>query len=64
MDTENAKQHIADVTDHLRNAKSCLNNALRNAEKPPKNKQQILDTISAVDGALRSATETLTNYEE
>ena len=41
MDTENGKQHVADATNQLSNARKCLNNALRNAEKPPENKQQI-----------------------
>ncbi len=62
MDTKNAKQHVADVTNHLQNAKNCLNNALRNVEKP-ENKQQIQDTLNAVDGALQSASATLTNYK-
>lgn len=63
MDTKNAKQHVADVTNHLSNARKCLNNALRNAEKPPENKQQIQDTLNAVEAALQSATKTLTNYK-
>ena len=62
MDTKNAKEHVSDVTNHLQNAKNCLNNALRNAGKP-ENKQQIQDTLNAVDGALQSATATLTNYK-
>ncbi|MDR3585691.1 MAG: hypothetical protein P4L59_10250 [Desulfosporosinus sp.] len=62
MDTKNARQHVVDVTSHLQNAKNCLNNALLSVEKP-ENKQQIQDTINAVDGALRSATTTLTHYE-
>ena len=62
MDTKNAKQHIVDVTTHLQNAKKCLNNALRNVGEP-ENKQQILSTIQAVDGALQSATATLTDYK-
>ncbi|MDR3542631.1 MAG: EscE/YscE/SsaE family type III secretion system needle protein co-chaperone [Desulfosporosinus sp.] len=63
MDTKNAKQHVADVTNHLSNARKCLNNALRNSEKPPENKQQIQDTLNAVEKALQSATATLTNYK-
>jgi len=62
MDTKNAKQHVVDVTNHLQNAKNCLNNALKSVEKP-ENKQQIQDTLNAVDGALQSATTTLTNYK-
>ena len=64
MDTENAKQHIADATNQLSNARKCLDNGLRNAEKPPENKQQIQETLNAVQGALQSATATLTNYQE
>ena len=63
MDTKNAKQHVADVTNHLSNARKCLNNALRNAEKPIENEQQIQDTLNAVEVALKSATATLTNYK-
>jgi len=61
MDTKNAKQHVADVTNHLQNAKNCLNNALRNVEEL-ENKQRIQDTLNAVDGALQSATATLTTF--
>ena len=63
MDTKNAKEHVADVTNHLSNARKCLNNALRNAEEPIENKQQIQDTLNAVEVALQSATATLTNYK-
>ncbi|SPF55315.1 conserved hypothetical protein [Candidatus Desulfosporosinus infrequens] len=63
MDTKNAKQHVADVTNHLSNARKCLNNALRNVGKPIENKQQIQDTLNAVEVALQSATATLTNYK-
>ena len=62
MDTKNAKEHVTDVTNHLQHAKKCLNNALRTAEKP-ENKQQIRDTINAVDGALQAATTTLSSYK-
>lgn len=63
MDTENAKQYIADATNQLSNARKCINNGLRNAEKTPENKQQIQETFNAVEGALLSATATLTNYK-
>jgi len=58
MDTKNAQQHLKDVTNHLENAKNCLNNALSSAEKP-ENKQQIQETLNAVEGALQTATTTL-----
>jgi hypothetical protein len=60
---KNAKQHVQDVTNHLQNAKNCLNNALSSVEKP-ENKQQIQNTLNAVDGALQNATTTLSNYKE
>jgi len=63
MDTKNAKQHIADATNQLSNARKCLNNGLRNAGIPPENKQQIQETLNAVEGALQTATATLTNYK-
>ncbi|TGE37140.1 hypothetical protein E4K67_14720 [Desulfosporosinus fructosivorans] len=63
MKTKNAKQHIADATNQLSNARKCLNNGLRNSEKPPENKQQIQDTLNSVEGAIQSAIATLTNYK-
>ena len=63
METKNAKQHVQDVTNHLQNAKNCLNNALSSVEKP-ENRQQIQNTLNAVDGALQNATSTLSNYKE
>lgn len=62
MDTKNAKEHVKDVTKHLENAKNLLNNALSSAEKP-ENKQQIQDTLNAVDGALQTANTTLLSYK-
>ena len=64
MDTKNSKQYIADATNQLSNARKCLNNGLRNAEKPPENEQQIQETLNAVEGALQSAITTLRNYKE
>lgn len=63
MQTKNAKQHVQDVTNHLQDAKKCLNNALNSVEKP-ENKQKIQDTLNAVDGAMQTATSTLSNYQE
>ena len=63
MEKKNAKQHVQDVTNHLQNAKNCLNNALTSVEKP-ENKQQIQNTLNAVDGALQNASTTLSNYKE
>lgn len=47
----------------MQNAKNYLNNALSSVEKP-ENKQQIQNTLNAVDGALQNATTTLSNYKE
>mgnify|MGYP001604961696 CR=1 FL=1 len=63
METKNAKQHVQDVTNHLQDAKNCLNTALSSVEKP-ENKQQIQSTLDSVDGALQAATTTLSNYKE
>ncbi|TGE36096.1 hypothetical protein E4K67_21420 [Desulfosporosinus fructosivorans] len=60
--TKNAKQHVQDVTNHLQDAKNCLNNALTSVEKP-ENKQQIQNTLNAVDGAIQTANTTLSNYK-
>ena len=63
MPEKNAKQHVQDVTNHLQDAKNCLNSALSTVEKA-ENKQQIQNTLTAVDGALQNATTTLSNYKE
>ena len=63
MQTKNAKQHVQDVTNHLQDAKNCLNNALSSVEKP-ENKQQIQNTLNCVDSALQTATTTLSNYKD
>jgi hypothetical protein len=63
MQTKNAKQHVQDVANHLQNAKNCLNTALGLVEKP-ENKQKIQDTLNTVDGALQTATNTLSNYKD
>ena len=63
MQTKNAKQHVQDVTNHLQDAKNCLNNALCSVEKP-ENRQQIQNTLNSVDSALQAATSTLSNYKE
>ena len=63
MEKKNAKQHVQDVTNHLRDAQNCLNNALGSVEKP-ENRTQIQNTLNAVDSALQNATTTLSNYKE
>jgi hypothetical protein len=63
MNTKNARQHVQDVTTHLQDAQNCLNKALGTVEKP-QNKQQIQNTLNAVNTALQTATTTLSNYQE
>ncbi|HZK85771.1 MAG TPA: EscE/YscE/SsaE family type III secretion system needle protein co-chaperone [Desulfosporosinus sp.] len=62
MEKKNAKQHVQDVTNHLQSAQNCLNTALGSVEKP-ENKQEIQNTLNAVNGALQTANTTLTNYK-
>ena len=63
MENKNAKQHVQDVSESLKNAQNCLNNALGSVEKP-ENKQQIENTLKSVDEALKNANATLSNYIE
>lgn len=60
---KNARQRVQDVTTQLQSSVSELNNALSSVEKP-QNRQKIQNTLSSVDTALRSANETLSNYQE
>lgn len=60
---KNAKQHVQDVCNQLQTAKGCLNQALTSVEKP-ENRQSIQNTLNAVDGALRTANDTLNTYKE
>ncbi len=63
METKNSKQHFEEVAYHLRNAKSCLNDALSSVQKP-ENKRQIENNFNLVSGALRDATAILSNYKD
>lgn len=63
MEIKNAKQHILEVAYHLRNAKSCLYDALSSVNNA-ENKQQIQDTYNVVEGALENTTTTLLNYKD
>jgi len=63
MENKNAKQHVQDVSESLKNAQNCLNNALGSVEKP-ENKQQIENTLKSVNEALKNAKLTLSNYIE
>ena len=63
MENKNAKQYVQDVSEGLKNAQNCLNNALDSVEKP-ENKQQIENTLKSVDEALKNTKTTLSNYIE
>jgi hypothetical protein len=63
MQQKNAKQHIQDVSNHLQNAKNCLDQALTSVEKP-ENKQKIQGTLDSVNNAIQATTNTLTNYKD
>ncbi|MCB2293315.1 hypothetical protein LGK95_07250 [Clostridium algoriphilum] len=63
METKNCKQHFEEVAYHLRNAKSCLRDALSTVQKP-ENKLQIENNFNLVSGALQDATTILSNYKD
>lgn len=60
---EKCKATCSDVCNQLQTAKGCLNQALTSVEKP-ENRQSIQNTLNAVDGALRTANDTLNTYKE
>lgn len=60
---KNAKQHIQDVYHKLETSRTCLNEAMNTVEKD-ENRQQIQNTLNAVQTALQAATTTLSNYTE
>lgn len=63
MPGKNAKQHVQEVFSQLSNAKNSLNQALTSAEKP-ENKQQIQNSLNAVENAITTTSTTLTNYKD
>jgi hypothetical protein len=63
MPQKNAKQHVQDVCTQLQTAQNCLNQALTTVEKP-ENRQKIQDTLNAVNSAMQTANNTLSNYQE
>jgi C4-type Zn-finger protein len=60
---KNARQNVEGVLNTLQNSKNDLNQAINTVEKA-ENKQRIQQTLNAVDNALRSAQDTLSNYKE
>jgi Cu/Ag efflux pump CusA len=60
---KNARQHIEDVYHKLQTSRTSLAEAVNIVEKD-ENRQQIQSTLDAVQSALQSATDTLSNYKE
>ncbi|MGH4123389.1 MAG: EscE/YscE/SsaE family type III secretion system needle protein co-chaperone [Clostridium sp.] len=60
---KNARQHVEDVYHKLQTSRTSLTEAISTVEKE-ENRQQIQNTLNAVQSALQTATETLSNYTE
>ena len=60
---KNARQHVEDVYHKLQTSRTCLTEAVNTVEKE-ENRQQIQNTLNAVQSALQAATDTLSNYKE
>jgi hypothetical protein len=60
---KNAKQHVEDVYHKLQTSRTSLSQAINTVEKE-ENRQQIQNTLNAVQSALQVATDTLSNYTE
>ena len=60
---KNAKQHVEDVYHKLQTSRTSLSEAINTVEKE-ENRQQIQNTLNAVQSALQAATDTLSNYTE
>lgn len=63
MPGKNAKQQVQKVFSQLSEAKNSLNQALGSAEKP-ENKQQIQNTLNAVENAINTTSTALSNYKD
>lgn len=63
MAGKNAKQQVQKVFSQLSDAKNSLNEALTSAEKP-ENKQQIQNTLNAVENAINTTSTALSNYKD
>lgn len=60
---KNAKQQMEDVYNKLQTSRTSLSEAVNTVEKE-ENRQQIQNTLNAVQSALQLATDTLSNYKE
>lgn len=63
MSGKNAKQQVQKVFSQLNDAKTSLNEAIGSVEKP-ENKQQIQNTLNAVENAINTTSTTLSNYKD
>lgn len=63
MPEKNAKQQVQKVFSQLSDAKTSLNQALSSVEKP-ENKQQIQNTLNAVENAIYTTSTALSNYKD
>lgn len=63
MAGNNAKQQVQKVFSQLNDARNSLNAALGSAEKP-ENKQQIQNSLNAVENAINTTSTALTNYKD
>ncbi|KUO76967.1 MAG: hypothetical protein APF77_19120 [Clostridia bacterium BRH_c25] len=63
MPGKNAKQQVQKVFSQLSDAKISLNQALSTVEKP-ENKQQIQNTLNAVENAINTTSTALSNYKD
>ncbi|HEY8804362.1 MAG TPA: EscE/YscE/SsaE family type III secretion system needle protein co-chaperone [Clostridium sp.] len=60
---KNARQHVEDVYHKLQTSSTSLTEAINTVEKE-ENRQQIQNTLTAVQSALQAVTTTLSNYKE
>lgn len=63
MQGKNARQRVQGVTGQLQSSVNELNQAMSSVEKP-ENRQKIQNTLNSVNSALKSANDTLSNYQE
>lgn len=60
---KNAKQQLEDVYNKLQTSRTSLSEAVNTVEKE-ENRQQIQNTLNAVQSALQLATDAVSNYKE
>lgn len=63
MAGKNAKQQVQQAFSQLTDVKNALNKALDTVEKP-ENRQQIQNTLNAVENAINTTSTALTNYKD